>query len=298
MCNYKTRHENVFFITRGAMDGLLLLLRETIGDTDFYKRWDEVAPVYRTEPHDLGLITILVVDQRKVITNEYVRRFPNLKFVVSPTTGHTHLQFNPQECGVELITLRKDPSLIQVRSVAEFTIKQMLELSRPIYRPGWTLSGKTIGIVGYGRIGKQVGELALAFKMNVIAWDKDSTHEQLREILKCSDYISIHLEENMQTRGLISKELINLMKPNSILINTARPSIVDEQALISAIRENRIYGAAMDFEPQCKINDGTLLLVTPHIAGTTVDDRIRTDKIIIARLNQRRQYNTKQSQLQ
>jgi phosphoglycerate dehydrogenase-like enzyme len=121
---------------------------------------------------------------------------------------------------------------------------------------GTTLKGKTLGIVGFGGIGRAVARIGLAFGMQVSAWSRSLTAEaaaaagvtcvSLEELLSSSDVVSLHVVLGDSTRGLIGKREIALMKSTVVLVNTSRGPIVDESALLTALREKRIAGAGLD----------------------------------------------------
>jgi phosphoglycerate dehydrogenase-like enzyme len=116
---------------------------------------------------------------------------------------------------------------------------------------GTELLGKTLGILGLGKIGSRVAELGLAFGMRVIYWSKQSRDDRFQyrefdDLFRQSDVLSISLSLNPETRGLVNGGRIALMKPGAILINTARGEIIDEDALLSALAEKRIAGAGLD----------------------------------------------------
>lgn len=145
---------------------------------------------------------------------------------------------------------------------------------------GTELFSKTLGIVGFGRIGKRTAELATAFEMKVIYWSahhRDDTYEfaELEDLFRRSDIISISLALNAGTRNMVNADLISLMKPTAIIINTARGEVIDELALIEALVERRIAGAGLDVmtseppapdHPFFKMDN---VVITPHIATIT-----------------------------
>ena len=150
---------------------------------------------------------------------------------------------------------------------------------------GFDLAGKTLGIVGTGAIGLKVAEIGRAFGCKLIAYSRSEREEvknigveyvSLDELLKKSDIVTIHVPLNNNTRGLIGKEELSLMKQGSILINTARGPIVDSLALADALNNGRLAGAGIDvFETEPPIsNDHPLVnaknvVLTPHIAFAT-----------------------------
>jgi len=146
---------------------------------------------------------------------------------------------------------------------------------------GGSLAGRTLGILGYGRHGKPVARLADAFNMKVIAWDRKGTSPRIDEygvesydldtLLAMSDIVSIHLKLSDESRGLMNHENLQKMKHGAILINTSRGAIVDESALVNALREKHLSGAGLDvFEVEPLPASSPLrtlpnVLLTPHI---------------------------------
>ena len=151
---------------------------------------------------------------------------------------------------------------------------------------GFTLEGRTLGIIGMGNIGKTVAEMAKVFHMHVIYHNQHSTVEgyekvDLDTLLRRSDYISLHTPLTESTRHLIGKRELELMKPTAILINTARGPVVDEAALAECLQNRRIAGAALDvFEAEPHITEILYKLdnvvLAPHNATGTIDTRIAT----------------------
>lgn len=145
---------------------------------------------------------------------------------------------------------------------------------------GGSLAGRTLGILGYGRHGRPIARIAAAFGMKVVAWDRGSsdklddpeiTRLSLDDLLACSDVVSIHLRLSDESRGLLNRERLAKMKQGALLINTARGAIVDEDALVEALREQRIAGAGLDVytsEPlpaSSPLRTLPNVLLTPHI---------------------------------
>lgn len=157
------------------------------------------------------------------------------------------------------------------------------------------LQCKTIGIIGYGKIGKAVAKIAEAFGMDVLANSRSAKvgdcdgavrFVEIDELLKKSDFVTLHCPLTPQTTGLVNAEFIAKMKPNAFLINTSRGPVVDEQALADALKSGRISGAGVDVlstEPPKESNP--LLgcencLITPHIAWAGFETRTRLVGIV------------------
>jgi D-3-phosphoglycerate dehydrogenase len=191
-------------------------------------------------------------------------------------------------------------------AVAEITIGFMLALGRDVIRldrrtrrGDWRrddynsseLSGRTLGIVGFGRIGRRVAELAKAFGMRVLVFtrtpakvtpDLAEVAESFDALLREADYVSLHCPLDETTRGLMSREAIAAMRPGTFLINTGRGALVDETALAQALTNGHLAGAALDTlseEPPPSDNpllSAPNLILTPHIAGLTTGAVQRT----------------------
>lgn len=161
------------------------------------------------------------------------------------------------------------------------------------------LAGKTMGIVGFGRIGRATAELALAFGMNVVAHDPappadmppDIRLAALEDVFRESDFLSLHCPLTPQTERVVNAQRLALMKPTAVLINTGRGPLVDEQALAAALSEGRIAAAGLDVlatEPPPR--DNPLLtarncVITPHIAWATKEARGRLMQIVVDNVN-------------
>lgn len=164
---------------------------------------------------------------------------------------------------------------------------------------GTQLHGKTLGIVGYGSIGRRVGRIARAIGMALIIYDpyvgeidveEFGVHkaDSLEELMRDSDFVSCHLKVTPETTGCISREMLALMKPTAYFINASRSAILDEQALIEALREKKIAGAALDvYEKEpivsnhpyiCELDN---VVITPHIAGAAEAVMTNHTKMIV-----------------
>lgn len=157
------------------------------------------------------------------------------------------------------------------------------------------LWGQTIGIIGLGRIGTLVGQIAFGgFKMNILYFDlirsedfellTEARYKDMDTILRNSDIITLHVPLTDQTKGLINKREFNLMKRNTILINTSRGAVVDEKALVKALKDKTIAAAGLDvYEHEPDISDDLLsienVILTPHTASATIETREKMSSI-------------------
>jgi phosphoglycerate dehydrogenase-like enzyme len=157
---------------------------------------------------------------------------------------------------------------------------------------GSRLAGKTLGLVGLGRIGSEVARIGNAFRMNVVAWSQNLTGEKARasgatlvsleELLSTADIVSLHLRLSPRTERIVGARELASMKPGAFLINTARSGLLDEPALIETLRQKRIAGAALDVFDEEPLPAGHPLrglsntVITPHLGGVT-RERYRED---------------------
>lgn len=158
---------------------------------------------------------------------------------------------------------------------------------RPGALGGVELAGRRLGVVGAGPIGSRAAAIGRALGMSVVAWTRSASRAReqalgaplvpLEELFAASDVVSLHLAHRAETEGVIDERLLSLMRPNAVLINTARSQLVDTEALVRALEEGRIAGAAFDaFEQEPLPTDHPLLrapnlLLTPHVAFNTVE---------------------------
>jgi phosphoglycerate dehydrogenase-like enzyme len=251
---------------------------------------DEDALAKRLEPFEV----IVAMRERTPFPRSLLSRLTNLKLLI--TTGARNASFDmaaAKELGITVCGTRGVPT-----PTAELTwgliiglMRHIAEEDRAVRAGGWqttigpALAGKTLGCLGLGNLGGQVARVGKAFGMDVIAWSQNLTAERCAEIgarlvskdelLSQADVVSIHLVLSDRTRGLVGARELALMKPTAYLINTSRGPIVDEAALIDAVRNRRIAGAGIDVyetEPlpadhPYRSLENTLL--TPHLGYVT-----------------------------
>lgn len=257
---------------------------------------------------------VLWIRLRHRIDEEVLAHAPRLRVIVSPTTGLDHIDTSAaRRRGIDVLSLRGQLNFLKdVRATAEHTIALMLSIMRQIpwateevTRGNWErdrfkgteLYGKTIGLIGFGRVGKLVARYLRAFDADILATDprlgpsefSGVAHACLRSLLQASDIVSIHAELNEHTRMLIGARELEWMKQDAILVNTSRGQIIDEVALLEALQSSSIRGAALDVicreqhplmqdNPLIKFAAGSRkLLLTPHIGGCTVESMEKTE---------------------
>jgi phosphoglycerate dehydrogenase-like enzyme len=269
-----------------SMNIVVNLARSDKGDKDFYSRWELYGKVYSYIPqnkYELQSVKVLVVDQYTSIDKKFISLFPNLKVVATPTTGLTHIK---EDLHIPVISLKGDRAFLnKITSVSEFVTMSILKLAKDISDPPIKVSGKTLGIIGMGRLGKLVKRAGKGLGMDILYYEKGMKEHALDYLLWKSDFITIHCDENPTSKGLLSEEKLKLIRPTSFLINTSRASILDEQALLRSLKTGKIKGAALDttnlkfsalYEPA-----PWNLIVTPHIAGRSIEDRISTCEYLV-----------------
>ena len=251
---------------------------------------DEVAE--RLGPYDI----IVAMRERTPFQRTLIRRLPNLKLLV--TTGMRNASIDVSAASDHGVTVCGTDGLPY--PTAELTWALVLALARKVPTEdsatragGWQvtmgegLQGKTLGVIGLGRLGSQVATVGCAFGMDVIAWSQNLTADRAAEfgarlvskdeLLSSADVVTIHLVLSDRTRGLIGKRELSLMKRSSYLVNTSRGPIVDESALVEALRSERIAGAGLDvfdIEPLPKDHPLRTLpntVLTPHMGYVTIE---------------------------
>jgi D-lactate dehydrogenase len=257
----------------------------------------ELEPVFFAEnlnEQNLGQIKDvegLVVFIYSKVSKEIIDSLPNLKLIATRSTGFDHIDLAYAK--EKNITVCNVPSYGS-RTVAEFAFTLILSLSRRLFVAadqvkegkgfnyqnfeGFNLQGKTIGIIGTGRIGLNVAQIAKGFDMNILGFEPHPKEEiakqygikylPLNELLANSDVISIHVPYMPSTHHLINKDNIHQIKKNALLINTARGEVVETQSLLTALQEGMLAGAGLDvLEGERQLKDETTLLA--HYSNNT-----------------------------
>lgn len=259
----------------------------------------------------------IILDNKVVLDRETLVQLPKLKYIGVLATGYNIIDV---QAATELgITVCNVPTY-STRAVAQLTFALILEFynsvaihSEAVHAGEWTackdfcfqktplleLSGKTLGIVGFGKIGREVAKIADAFGMNILCCVRSPKPQpsfesfrfvSLDELTEKSDIISFHCPLTEETNRLVNAEFISKMKNNAIIINTARGPIIDEKALAAALDSGKIAGAAVDVlscEPP-KSNNPLLscknCIITPHIAWAGYETRERLLEIVYQNL--------------
>jgi phosphoglycerate dehydrogenase-like enzyme len=246
--------------------------------------------VERLAPFDV----IVAMRERTRFPREVLERLPRLRLLVSTGMGTGHIDIAAaRELGITVSGTGGRP-----QPAAELTWALILGLARHVAEEdagiraglwgrtvGTDLAGATLGVIGLGNLGRRVAVVGQAFGMHVIAWSQNLTpgaaaaagveHVTKQTLLAASDFVTIHVRLSERTTGLIGADDLALLKPTAYLVNTSRGPVVDETALIDALREGRIAGAGLDvfdvepLPPDHPLRTAPRTLLTPHIGYVT-----------------------------
>jgi glycerate dehydrogenase len=284
---------------------------QEFGETEIYDRTNTEQVVERAKGAD-----IIALNKVK-ITDAILEQLPDLKCVLVMATGYDCIDINA--AASRKITVSNVP-VYGTESVAEFVFALVLELSRHpalhhqsvkngewTQNPDWCywkkplieLKGKTLGIIGFGRIGRKVGEIGYVFGMKVLANDINQINEPkytefswatIEEVFENSDYISLHCNQTEHNYKFVNGALLQKMKKNSFLINTSRGGLIDEADLAKALNTESIAGAALDvvgrepIVPDNPLLEAKNIILTPHISWATLEARKRLMRICLQNL--------------
>jgi glyoxylate reductase len=294
-------------MTQRAPQPAIERLQEALGNAalvinpDPDRIWTKEELVRELRKGDYGALYCMLTNR---IDSEVLDAAPRLKVVANMAVGFNNIDVT--ECTRRGIPATNTPGVL-TDTTADFAWALLMSAARrvsegerflragkfhgwgPLMMVGHDVHGKTLGIIGFGRIGRAVARRASGFDMRVLYYDQypadpKTEHElnaksvSLDELLQSSDFVSLHTDYNPSTHHMIDKEQLAMMKPSAYLINTARGAIVNEEALVEALRSGEIAGAGLDvFEREPEIDPGLLKLenavIVPHIASASLDTR-------------------------
>lgn len=273
---------------------------------------------------ELERYDILIVRLAHQIDHEIINAGRRLRAIVTATTGLDHIDLEyARQRGITVLSLQGETEFLRgVRATAEHTWALLLGLLRNIVpasiaarRGNWNrdmfrgreLNGKRLGIVGLGRLGEKVARYGLAFGMDVGAFDPfvqewvDGVRCEatLTGLLKKSQVLSLHIPLNSATQGMIGTPELALLPPGAVLVNTSRGQLIDESALIKALTNKHLAGAALDVVAQERNDENRgksllleyadthdNLLITPHIGGATHESMAKTEVFMAHKLKE------------
>lgn len=292
------------------------------GDLD----WKTLAAMGELTVHDrtdASLIAARIGDAEIVLTNkapisaDTIRVCPNIRYIGVLATGYNIVDVAAAKSAGIVVT---NIPTYGTDAVAQFAIALLLEIchhagdhARSVRdgewarNPDWCywhyplieLAGKTLGVVGFGRIGQRTGQIARALGMRVLAFDEfpnpalekeGVAYASLDRVLAESDVVSLHCPLTDKTKGMINRDSLSRMKDGAILINTSRGPLVDEAALAEALDSGKLRGAAVDvvsaepIGPDNPLLKAKNMLITPHIAWAPFESRVRLMDIAVENL--------------
>lgn len=271
------------------------------GEVTVYDRTEDKQVLSRIADADI------ILTNKTPITAQRMDACPNLKLICALATGYNVIDCDGAR--VRGIPVCNVPDY-GTQAVAQFTFSLLLEIcnavghhNQAVHDGKWSsctdfcfwdtpqteLAGKTIGIIGFGRIGRAVGAIAKAFGMKVIAYNRSrcpqgeaiGEYVPLQTLLAQADVVSLHCPLTEETRNIINRNALSQMKAGCILLNTARGPLLDEQAVADALVSGKLRGAAVDVVSAEPISESNPLLqapnciITPHMAWAPIESRQR-----------------------
>ncbi|HCB94682.1 MAG: D-2-hydroxyacid dehydrogenase [Ruminococcus bromii] len=256
----------------------------------------------------------IVVCNKTLLNEDTLKSAKNLKYIGLFATGYNNIDI--EYCSKHGITVCNAGSY-STNAVAQHTFALILEhfnntanynqyvqdglwkrskTFSPFVYPLSELAGKTIGIVGFGNIGKAVAKIANAFEMNVIAYNRSEKSAEnvkfvsLEELIESSDIVTVHCPLNAQSENMFNKETFAKMKHGALFVNTARGGVMNENDLYDALNSGHLGGACIDtlkvepMEQNCILMQAKNCIITPHIAWAPVETRLRLMDIVTSNI--------------
>ncbi len=266
--------------------------------------------------HEIKKYEAIIIRSRTKLTAEILENANNLKVIGRAGVGLDNIDLRKaEELQIKVLNTPEAPSI----SVAELTIGLILNLVRHISKAdqtmhcgewcksdymGYILQGKKIGLIGFGNIGQAVAKVCNALSMDIGIYDVDEivkvkakklgyrVYPSVDDLIKNSQIISLHIPSTVQTENTMDERRIGLMSEKAILINTARGNLVDEVALIKALKNKKIGGAALDVYREEPLKDMDLcsceenLVLTPHIGSQTEETQTQASIMIAEKISE------------
>ena len=275
-----------------------------VREPDLWNKKDELIAKIATA-------TALVVRNRTQVTRELIEAAPHLKVIARAGVGLDNIDVTAaDENGVVVAAALG----INAVAVAEETLAMALAISRKLVeldastragewnrKAGVEISGKTWGLLGFGATARATAELLRGFKCNILAYDPFAKPEleylasintkmtSLEEVIKNSDFISIHLPATPETKNVINTELLALMKKSAVLVSVGRGEVINEADLEVALKNGVIAGAGLDVRaqepPQDKrFTDLSNVVLAPHVAGITAESQAAINRVLVSEI--------------
>jgi D-3-phosphoglycerate dehydrogenase len=308
-CTIKDKLNFFFLQSTGVNESINHILKEKC-NLYYLKNLDSSA--------NLEIADVIFTELQYTIDGKFISLCPNLKYIITPTTGLNHLDLGVlSQKNIEIVSLKGETEFLSsIPSTGEFTFALILSLFKNI--PGavadvsegnWernkfighNLKEKTIGLLGFGRVAKQVAHYAHAFGMKVIFYDEiemqntsiASSVNNIEELFCLSDLVSLHITGDLKNNNFVDSKLLGKMKKNSLLVNTSRGIVLDETAVAQSLQSGQLRGFAADvlaIEGLGNIKDSIIyklskkgyhVIITPHIAGATKESMEMTTNFVI-----------------
>ncbi len=273
-------------------------------DVDYWPVQDKIprAELLQRVADKEALVCLLT----ETVDEELLAAAPKLRIVSTVSVGYDHIDVSA--CTRRNVVVTNTPGVLD-ETTADLAWALLMAIARRVVEgdawmrtgtwPGWELDqllggdvfGKTLGVVGFGRIGRRVARRALGFQMRVLYYNRSRAEDEverelhaeyaeLDRLLRESDFVTLHVPLNAETRHLMSTSAFEKMKRTAYLINTARGPVVDEAALVRALEEKKIAGAALDvYENEPKAHPALLarrdVVLAPHIGSATIETRTK-----------------------
>lgn len=285
---------------------------QALGDVQIYDRSSEKEILERAKGAEI------VLTNKVSLPAHIIEALPALKYIGVMATGYNMVDM---DCAHKRGIVVTNVPGYSTPSVVQLTFSLLLELcyrtqrhSDAVMEGKWSaspdfcfwdyplteLSGKTLGIIGFGSIGQKVADVGAAFGMSILAYSRTQTDQSHRknfrwaveqeELLTQADIVSLHCPLTPQTENLINRNTLAMMKSSAVIINTSRGGLIDAQALADALNEERISGAGIDVlavEPPPLDNPlfkAKNCLITPHIAWATKESRLRLMAVVVGNI--------------
>ena len=285
-------------------------------------KYEERSLTRRQLLDEIKMCDVLVLRYSHNIDREIISRAEKMKIIATNLTGTDHIDLlAASERGIRVVSLREYRTFLRtIHASAEHTWALLLALmrripavSRSVLDGNWDrnrhmgteLNGKTLGILGLGRNGVKIAGYGSAFGMEVCGYDPYAADlpeglllfDEMEAVLERSDVVSVHVPLNSRTRGMMNRTKFDRMRQGAVIVNTSRGDILDESALIEALKTGHLSGAALDVVSG-ELAPGALtgnplveyarthdnLIITPHVGGVTRESWEKTEKFIAERV--------------
>lgn len=299
-----------FIVVCDGMDKKVFETLQSVGEFDVHP---EPKNSQDTIKELLPKASALVIRSATTITPETLEMAPNLKLVIRAGEGTDNI--DKKACEAKGVKVANTPGANN-NSAAEHAVALMMTVLRntaaansTMKNGGWDknkytgleLSNKKVGIVGFGRIGQIVAKRLQGFEPEVLFFDpfiekSDLPYAKkasdLKEIFSTCDVITLHTPLMDKTKGMVNSELLNLMQPNSVIVNASRGGIVDEEALLQVLKDKKIRGAGFDvfatepLEENSELRKLDNIVLTPHLGASTEEAQLRVGEMSVHQLKE------------